>query len=139
MTKIFVDSNFLIALNNPSDSLYERSLFKSREIEKEQITVVISNFIVIETVTVLSQRAGRKIAIEAGKRLIESGDYEIIEIAETRFQQSWSIFQDIAKKNMSFVDCSSIAVMQAEGINKFLTFNTEDFASLRKKYSFSFY
>lgn len=40
---------------------------------------------------------------------------------------------------MSFVDCSILTAMDAEGIDKLLTFDQEDFAPLRKKYRFSLF
>jgi len=53
--------------------------------------------------------------------------------------KSWLIFQEIKRKNISFVDCSILTVMRYMGIKKLLTFDTADFAGLRRKYSFNFY
>lgn len=137
--KILVDSNFLVALSKEDDSLHKQALKVKARLKKERVKIVISNLIFIETVTVLSMRAGRKIAINAGEDLLSRNGIDIIRIGSEVELSAWEIFKDVKKKNMSFVDCSSIAVMQAEGINKFLTFDEEDFSPLRKKYSFSFY
>ncbi|MBI4119919.1 MAG: hypothetical protein HY454_00450 [Parcubacteria group bacterium] len=52
---------------------------------------------------------------------------------------SWQIFKEIANKNVSFVDCSTIAVMKAEGIRHLLTLDLQDFKPLSKKYRFGLY
>ncbi|MBI3289987.1 PIN domain-containing protein [Candidatus Microgenomates bacterium] len=139
MTKIFVDSNYFIALYNPEDSLYENAQRTSRVVTKEKPQLVISNFIFLETVTVLSQRAGKDAAILIGKHLIRDQRIEIIYINEELNELTWKIFQQIKRKNLSFVDASIIACMQYEDINKLLTFDEEDFSNLRRKYRFSFF
>ena len=138
MTKIFADSNFFIALSNPDDTLNEIAIQRSREIRDKKLPIVISRFIFSETVTVLSQRTNRQIAINAGIDML-SGQIGIVEIDQRVSDAAWKIFQDIGKKNMSFVDCSILAIMQAEGISKLLTFDREDFSNLRRTYDFSFY
>ncbi len=42
------------------------------------------------------------------------------------------------KKNMSFVDCSILAVLQYEGINALLTFDQKDFTpTIQKNINFT--
>lgn len=134
MDKIFVDSNFFVALYNSEDSLYERALATSRSLEKDPPRAFISNYIFLETVTVLSQRAGRKEAIIRGNQLLDNNNFQIIQITDSLQTSAWEIFCETPKKNTSFVDCSTIAVMQAEGIDKLLTFDREDFKPLLKKH-----
>lgn len=139
MTKIFADSNFFIGLFNPADSLHKKAINTVQRLDKTKVQVYFSNLIFSEVVTVLSQKTGKKVAVEAGEELLKPDKYSIVHVGEDLSVLTWDIFQGISKKNMSFVDCSSIAIMQTEGINKFLTFDEEDFSPLRKKYSFSFY
>lgn len=136
---IFIDSNFFIALYNKEDALYNKAQLLSKKIKENRINVYTSNFIFLETVTVLSQRSGRKAAIAAGKKLLMIDYYTLVNVNEGLQHHSWLVFQEIKKKNMSFVDCSTLAVMRYIGIKKLLTFDTEDFAGLRRKYSFSFF
>jgi|SRR3989344_2537880 len=136
---IFVDSNFFIALSNLGDSQHEKAVEVKKKITQGNYVLTITNLIFLEIVTVLSQRVGRQDAIGVGGKLLTDADIKIIHINTDLHQLSWEIFKEIAKKNMSFVDCSSIAVMDAEGIEKFLTFDHEDFKGLRKKYKFSFF
>ena len=137
--RIFVDANFFVALFNPQDTLYKEAIAKSQTIQKEKPLLVISNYIFLEIVTVLSQRVNRKTAITLGKHLLEDKQLQIVHIGTHLNNSTWEIFKEIEKKNISFVDCSSLVVMEFEEINKFLTFDRKDFAGLAKKYQFSFY
>lgn len=137
MDSIFADSNYFIGLYNSSDSLYQKASQIANKLETEDIRLVISNYVFLEVVTIMSQRLGKKFAIRLGSHLLGSGQVVIIHVDERLHELAWKIFQDIGKKNISFVDCSTLAVMRAEGIKKLLTFDHEDFASLRSRYKFS--
>ncbi len=137
--RVFVDSNYFIALFNPFDNLHLKARKITEELVREKIPLVISNFIFLETATILSQKRGKEIAIEVGNYFFSNLTIEIVHIDESLQESSWKIFQEIKNKNMSFVDCSNIAVIKAEGISKLLTFDIEDFKKLQKKYRFSLY
>ena len=137
--KLFIDSNFFIALHNPQDTLYIRAKKIANKIERNKIKLFASNFIFLETVTVLSQRSVKETAITAGKKLLMEDYCTMVNVDKDLQHKSWLIFQEIKRKNISFVDCSILTVMRYMGIKKLLTFDTADFAGLRRKYSFNFY
>lgn len=137
--KIFLDSNFFIALFNPTDTLYQKALKVSQKIKKETPQLYISNFIFLEVVTVLAQRVSRKAAILLGDHLLKDKQVEIIHVDQNLNETTWELFKKIRRKNISFVDCSILMIMKAEGIEKLLTFDREDFAGLKRKWRFSFY
>lgn len=137
--QIFIDANFLIAIYNPEDALHKKASVIVRNLRKLNISLNISNYIFSEVTTVLSQKVGRKEAIIAGTNILKSENFSLIFIDATIHDLGWQVFQEINKKNMSFVDCSTLAVMRYMGIKKLLTFDMADFAGLRRKYSFSFF
>lgn len=137
-SRIFVDSNYFVALFNPSDALHRHALDLAERIDSQDIPLVISNFVFLEVVTVLSQRRGRKVAIDVGEHLLTNPLIAIIHVDELSQLESWRIFQNIKEKNASFVDSSIIAVMQSERINALLTFDIQDFKKLQKQYRFNF-
>lgn len=137
--KLFIDSNFFIALFNPADTLNQKALTISQKLKKENPRLYISNFVFLEVVTVLAQRVSRKAAISLGNHLLKDKQLEIIHIDKRLNELSWEFFKKIKKKNVSFVDCSILAAMKAEGIKKLLTFDQGDFLSLKRKFRFSFY
>jgi len=137
--QIFVDSNFFIALFNLTDSLHPKVLKISRGLKRENPRLYISNFIFLEIVTVLSQRVNRETAVLLGNYLLKDKQLEVIHIDKKLNEITWEIFKSINKKNCSFVDASILAVMKREGIKKLLTFDKEDFLSLKRKYRFNLY
>lgn len=137
--RITVDSNYFIALFNPTDALTPAVLAVSKQLAKQEPTLVISNFIFHEVVTVLSQRAGRKIGVAVGKYILENQKIDLIYIDSLLQQNAWRIFQQVDYKNISFVDCSTLAVMQAENISSLITFDQTDFKRLQCYHRFSLY
>ena len=136
---IFADTNFFVALYNLKDSQHKKAVLKRKQIQQAKPKIFISNFVFLEVVTILSQRAGKILSLKVGKSIIQDQRIEIIQIDKELNDLTWKIFQTIKRKNLSFVDASIIACMQVEGINKLLTFDEEDFSNLRKKYRFSFF
>jgi predicted nucleic acid-binding protein len=137
--QLFVDSNYWISLFHPNDSLHQKASAIGETLKQELCSLEISNLVFLEVVTVLSQRGGKLAGITAGKFFLEDPSIRIIHVDEHLQRESWRIFQDMPSKNMSFVDCSTLAVLRAEGIRKLLTFDTTDFKNLRKTYRFSLY
>jgi predicted nucleic acid-binding protein len=137
--KVFIDSNYFIALYNPQDKLHEQATTLAIELTKQNPQVYISTFTFIEITTVISQRVGRIASIEAGKELLNSDDFSFIHGSKELEKRSWEIFQDVSQKNVSFVDCSIIAAMKFEDIPTLITFDKKDFNPLQRKYKFSLY
>ncbi len=133
------DSNYFIALFSPLDSLFGQAVKLSKIIAQTGTSLVLSNYIFLETVTVLSQRTNRAAAISVGNHLLRDQVFQIVHIGDSLHTESWNIFQSMNKKNMSFVDCSTLALLNYTGIKSLLTFDTTDFEPLAKKYNFKLF
>ena len=131
--KLFVDTNILCAQYNPDDRLYKKAKTVKPLLQKYQ--PIISNFILLETYTVLSQRASRKIAIDFGERIRQKHQYAIVWIDKKLEQEVWEIFTSIKDKNFSYVDASILAVMKKEKIKYLVSFD-ESFVKLQKQFTF---
>ena len=138
-SRLFVDANYFIALLNPADKLHGNAREIAGMLEREKRPLVISNLVFLEIVTILSQRGGKTVAIEGGKYLLLHPFIQQIHIDEWLHSESWRVFQEVSAKNISFIDCSTIAVMNAENIASLLTFDFTDFKTLRKKHHFEFF
>jgi uncharacterized protein len=134
---LFIDSNFFIALYNPSDNLHEKAKQISKQLQLDNPYIYFSNFIFLETVTILSQRVSRDHARAAGNKLLNTNSFIIVD--KPLQKRSWEIFEKIDKKNVSFVDCSTLAIMEFENISLLLSFDRTDFNQLQNLYKFSFY
>lgn len=137
--RLFVDSNYFIAYFSISDAQHNRALTTGKKIQTDRIRFVISNYIFLEVVTVLSLRAGRETARFAGNHLIASPSVEMLHIDPRLHNESWRLFQKVESKNISFVDCSTAVLMEYENIHTLLTFDTTDFKILQKHASFRFF
>jgi len=138
-SRVFVDSNYFIAFFNPADALNSRAVAVAKKMYAEDAVFVISNFIFLEVVTVLSQRVGRDAALRVGRHLLEDPKVQMIHIDQPLQQAAWSIFQAVPGKDVGFVDCSILAVMQAEALRLLLTFDVKDFRPLLKGFRFAVY
>ena len=131
--RIFVDANFFVALFNPSDSLHKEAIRISQRLKKEKKELAISNFIFLEVVTVVSQKMGKKAALVLGKELLK-GKVEIIQIDEKLNRLSWETFKKVVNKEISFVDCGILAVIEEEEIGEVLTFDQRLKRVVEKKF-----
>lgn len=135
-TNTFVDTSYIIALYNPQDSQHQKAVKLKKEINNE-IIPFISNYIFLETVTVLSQQIGKKDANDIGKILFSSNKFSFLHISPRIDIKTWRLFQDISNKNISYVDCSNVILMKEERIDKILTFD-QDFQKLKKQANYNF-
>ena len=132
--KVFVDTNFFCALYNPTDSLYQ----SAQVIRKHVVNwdLIVSNFILLETYTILSQRVSKHFAIQFGQKLLTEHPYIIIWVDKKLEESVWNIFASVSNKNFSYVDASILAVMQKEYIHHLLSFDRQ-FVKLQKKFHFT--
>ncbi len=137
--RIVVDSNYFIALYNPNDALHEKAKEYASGLEREAVSLVVPNLVFSEIMTVLAQRRGREVAVAAGTYLRADAKVSLLHISEEVERSAWEIFQEVTRKDTSFVDCAIIAAMRAEGVSRLLTFDKGDFTPLSKKYPIRFY
>jgi predicted nucleic acid-binding protein len=126
---IFLDTSFLISLEIDSDTNHSRAVKLNRKIAKGLFgKLVISDYIFDETVTVTFGRT-RKLAkaVLAGDSLFESA--EIMTVDEKIFKDSWKFFKSQKSTRLSFTDCTTVVMMQANGIRNIATFD-EDFKNI---------
>ena len=133
---IFVDSNYFIALFNASDTLHPETVSIAENMVAQNVRLCISNYIVIEVLTVLSQRVGKQSAILAMESLSNNEQIKMIHVTEELHQQSLDIFKTVKPKNVSLVDCSILAIPDYANIKQLLTFDITDFKPLASRFNF---
>lgn len=133
-TYIFFDASYYVSLANKNDSNHHRSISISKTLENKPHYPFISNFIFLETVTIISQRAGRKKSILFGEYL--KNKIEIVKITDLLEQKTWELFKQIKDKDVSFVDCSTLAVLKEKNITQIVTFD-HHFEKFSKQFAFS--
>lgn len=130
---LIIDTNFICAAYNLYDSLHKKA-DKAKELT-EAYQPVVSNFILLETYTILSQRISRNFAISFGNRIRERHNYTVLLVDQELEKETWKIFCKIKDKNFSYVDASILALMQKEKIRHLLSFD-DSFKGLQEKFNF---
>jgi predicted nucleic acid-binding protein len=136
---VFVDSNYFIALFNTSDALHSEATSIAESMVDQNVRLYISNYIMIEVLTVLSQRVGKRAATLAIDSLSNDEQIKTIHITKELHQQSLDIFRSMEPKNVSLVDCSILAILDYVNIKQLLTFDITDFKSLASRFNFKFF
>lgn len=119
--KIFVDASALIPLFRTIDPLHEKAVQLSPQLVGN--TLLISNYIFSEVVTVLSQKEGKEKALDAGEYIKKN--YTMFRIDAEIEDLAWEIFKKQKSKNVSFVDCTTFALFQRRMFDKAFAFDTD--------------
>lgn len=131
---VFIDANVLCGLFNNKDSLHEKSKKTIESLRKSAFT--ISNFILLECYTIISQRISKIHSIRFRQYMLANKQYEILWIDRKLEEDTWAIFQSIRDKNFSYVDASILAAMKSEKITHLLSFDT-GFTQLQNNFKFT--
>lgn len=131
---LFVDTNYLCALYNKSDSLHEKA--KNISPSLNEFRIVISNFILLESYTIISQRVSKNHVISFKEDMYNEKYYHIYWIQKSSEDQVWGIFRSSRDKNFSYVDASILALLKKEKISHLLSFDS-GFAQFQKTFGFT--
>ena len=124
--RVFIDTSFFVAIFNGDDSLHRRALEVMREMNGRAYLPITSNFIVSETITVLSQRASKQTALIFVDFIYHRGaDMQVLTVERDLEERALRYFSKMPSKNISFCDCVSLAVMEVFGIKKIATFDRD--------------
>jgi len=116
---IFVDSSYFIARADKADRWHERAL----KIAEGMLTnAMISDYVVLEAVTVIGRRGGGRAGTDLYEYLINN--FQVVYVNEDILRQGMEIYlkYDAA---LSVADVASIEVMRKRGIKKIVSFDTD--------------
>lgn len=131
---VFVDANVFIALINQEDRLHQRALELRDQLRKEKGRLVTSSFVLAEVLTVLSLRVNKKKAIEFGELVYKKTKFlKIIRPTKGTEELALDYFKRIKSKNISFVDCLTLAIVKIFGIKRIFSFD-KDFLRIKPKF-----
>jgi len=122
MKKIFLDTSVLLSAYNPEDIAHKEAIILLKKAQSEDIIIVLSTFILSETITLVCQRVNK----QTGRSLLEElrkGGYIIIHPTERQISLAEKLFNTIDSKNVSYVDCTSFILMQEENIHYAFAFD----------------
>jgi predicted nucleic acid-binding protein len=125
MKMLFLDTSVIVAFRNADDVNHERSvrIFENLAAGKHARGLV-SDYVILETVTVLKRRCGAACAIETGEALQNSKEIKVLQSSDL-FQASWKEFVSLSKMKLGFGDASNLVAMRMYGTKKIATFDEE--------------
>lgn len=118
---VFVDTSALLALLDAADSQHERAKTAWDELAEEGTSLVSTNYVVVETVSVAQHRLG----IDAVRALVD----DILPVIEVRFvdatvhQAAMATLLAASRRQLSVVDCASFEVMRRGELQRAFAFD----------------
>jgi len=132
ITKVFVDTNVFVALEDQNDSTHKKAVELSLLLsQNKKMKFYTSSEVIGETLTVLSHKLGKEIARLFMKKYKNNKMVEIF-IDENMYKDTEDLFLRNKSKNISFIDCSSVIAMRRTKIKAIFSFD-EDFKNLGVK------
>ncbi len=120
MERTFIDTSFLYALAMQQDPNHDRAVEAHDHLSGEMTTSI---FVVAETMSLVTKRRGKPLAIEVARELIAAGRTRIIYPDRDNVQSAWRLFAQYPHWDFDLVDAISFALMKREQIETALTFD----------------
>lgn len=123
MTSLFLDTSYLIAVENADDQHHKAASAHWLSLLKSPRRLVTSSYVLVEVVTLLNNRRSHSKAVELGNNLLSSRIFNVVHVNEELFYEAWRYFQKHKDKRYSLTDCVSFVLMKQLGIAAALTFD----------------
>ena len=120
---VFVDTGPWIALSDPRDQWHSLAVRTMERVRQERYSLVTSNLVLIETYSGLVGRIQRKAIVRLRSTVLGSASIQVERIDEATEDFAWRLFMRYDDKTVSFVDCTSFAVMGQLAITTAFTFD----------------
>lgn len=123
MRRIFVDTQYLIALADKSSDLHQRAKFISESLGI--FSVVTSEMVLTEFLNYFCERGEyfRRMTISIINALRNDPNVEIVPQTPELFENALLLYQQRMDKGYSLTDCASMLIMQERGIVNVLTYD----------------
>jgi predicted nucleic acid-binding protein len=123
---ILLDSSLIVAYSNEADENHTKALRVMEDIDRGRYgSPIITDFVFDEVMTVmLFKTKDLSRTAELGETLLSAN--LLFKVDGELFNLAWKTFKEQRGPNLSFTDCTSIAVCRENGIPNIATFD-EDF------------
>ena len=108
--KAFVDTSAFYAMASETDQAHVTARAVHEQLKRDNTPLVTTNYILLETVSLLQRRHGVAYAERFGDSVIE--EVELIWMTLTQHRAAWKLWKERRNRGLSLVDCSSFVVMR---------------------------
>jgi len=118
--RIFVDTSAWYAFIDKNDQDHADAVSKVKALDRSLLT---SNYVLDEILTLLKSRLRPSIAILFGQKLWDQEVSALVRITEEDEAKAWGIFRQYQDKGFSFTDCTSFTLMECLAIDTVFAFD----------------
>lgn len=119
-----LDTNVLFARQNKNDQYHESANAILSGVDHGELPAIrIPDFVVAESMNLLSNKNGHRTAAAVLDRLLEGSQFSLQSTSKADFNSTQALFRRYS--HLSFVDASIIAFMQREGIEYLYSFDDD--------------
>lgn len=118
---VFADTSFFIALLDDGDDMHVDAVVRWRRVAEERLSVVTSNYVVVESCAVLQ----RHIGVVAVRRLVRQVlDPVVVHwVTKAEHERATDALLVADRRQLSIVDCTSFEVMRRLDVRECLAFD----------------
>ncbi len=120
MRQIFVDTSAFYALADKKDPAHSRAL---HFLEQNDLPLLTTNYIFAESLSLLTKRLGKAIALQFGSGLKASELIRLFYLSPDYEEAAWKEFLKYRDKDFDFIDSTCFAVMEKQGIETAFSFD----------------
>ena len=120
MKLIFADTGAFYALADRRDPAHQRA---ARFVAGYGVTLLTTDFIFAETMSLLTKRLGKEVAVTFGHAVRSSPSVRIEEATPEMRDKAWRLFSQHRDKDYDLIDCISFSMMASFGIHEAFGFD----------------
>lgn len=121
--KLFVDTSAWVAYYDADDRWHAAAKAAVDSLLDQRVTLVTTDYVIDETITLLLYHAGRQRALTFGDTVQRSRHVELLRIDADIWEQAWRLFKRYDDKTWAFTDCTSFVVMRQMGLWEVFAFD----------------
>jgi hypothetical protein len=123
MIKVFIDTSGWAALFVKNDINHKKAVTIFAELKDSQASLYTSDYVIDETITVISARSSHQQSVFAGNVLFSSKIVRNIYVSPQYLESAWKLYQKYYDKEFSFTDVTSFVIVKDMGIEKVFSFD----------------
>ncbi len=122
MDRVIADTSGLYAVVDRRDPHHVSAARFLRSLQAPG-SLLISNHVFDEVMTLAKVRLGMQVAVQLGLRLRNSRLVEHVIFSPAQEAATWRIFTNFRDKDWSYTDCACLALAQEQGIQQAFSFD----------------
>lgn len=121
---VFVDTDAFVAAMKQDDPNHQRAKELFEKLKPRSTSFMTSNYVLAEVITVLSQRVSHEVAVGYMDTMTSVESTMMIHQVDAALDtQAREIFRVQTSKNISYVDCTNIALVRSLDLDAIFSFD----------------